>query len=534
MQRLSGLDASFLYFETPAQLLHVCVVITVDVSTMPGGYDFGKFKENLADRVRYMPPMRRKLKDSFLNLDHPVWVEAEDFDIDQHVHRIAVPSPGTEKEVGELVAHFAGLPLDRSLPLWDLWVMEGMADGQIAVLAKMHHSTVDGVSGANIISQLCSLEPEGSLVEEKNLAIRAGGYGVLEVMLGGVFTAVSKPFQFLSLLPGTLTLLPKWVMRARRGEAMPAPFSAPRTRFNGTITGHRSTAFGRVDFDRVRYIKNAFDCTVNDVVLALAASSLRTFLEENDELPENSLIGMVPMSVHGISKRPGTNHVSGMFMSLATSQPDPLKRLQVIAKSTRVAKDHNSTINADLLTDWAQFSAPSVFGAAVRMYSKLRLAEKHPVVHNLVISNVPGPNFPLYFLGARMKAMYPLGPIFHASGLNLTVMSMDGTLCFGFIGCREMCEDLWPLIEHIDAAVDEYEELAAQAIAAREAEAAEWDDEEAADGETEAEVIPITAEDRDGNGIPDDEEIRDLGEILSQIAEAGAMAKIRGAGGRRR
>lgn len=550
MQRLSGLDASFLYFETPSQLLHVCVLLTMEPSTVPGGYNFDTFKAELADRIRYMPPLRRKLHDSFLNLDHPVWVEDEEFDINRHVHRIAVPSPGSERELGELVSHVAGLPLDRAVPLWDIWVIEGLQGGEIAVFAKMHHSTVDGVSGANIISQLCSLEPEGSLVDDKNLAINAGGYGVVEVVLGGLFTAITKPFSFLSLLPGTVSLLPKWIVRARRGEAMPAPFSAPRTRFNSNITGHRTVSFGSIDFARVRHIKNAFECTVNDVVLALASSALRRFLDELGELPSNSLVAMAPMSVHGMSKRPGTNHVSGMFMSLATAQPDPLKRLQIIARSTRVAKEHNATINADLLTDWAQFAAPSVFGAAVRMYSKLRLADRHPVVHNLVISNVPGPNFPMYFLGARITSMYPMGPVFHGAGLNLTVISMDGGLFFGFIGCEDMCADLWPLQRYIEEAADEYEQLANDHLAAAAdhdddgtdavaAEAAETTDSAEADDDTAADDTAMV--DRDDNGIEDADELRMLGEQLGGLAEFEGRSTIgptrrsggRGAGARR-
>lgn len=517
MQRLSGLDASFLYFETPTQPLHVCVLIKVDPSSVPGGYEFEKLKRQFDDRVRYMPPLRRKLHNSILNLDHPVWVEADDFDIDKHVHRIAVPGAAGDKELSDLVGHFAGIPIDRSGPLWEVWVMEGLDSGEVAFLVKMHHSTVDGVSGANIITQLCSLTPETDLVDEKQLEVHSGGYGAVEVLLGGVISTIAKPFHFASLLPGTAKLLPKWVLRARRGEAMPAPFSAPRTRFNGTITGHRATAFGRFDLDRVRRVKKAFNCTVNDVILALAASATRSYLLRVGELPKNSLIAMVPMSVHGISQRPGTNHVSGMFMSLATSQEDPIKRLRVIAKSTDVAKKHNDTIDADLLTDWAQFAAPSIFGAAVRAYSKLRLAEKHPVVYNLVVSNVPGPNFPLYFLGARITAMYPMGPAFHGAGLNLTVVSLDGGIYAGFIGCREMESNLWPLIEDMSAALDEYEELAAQMEQLAEttddgAEEADDDsDEDGADGATECEKV---------------EDIEELGKKLGRVAEGTGRKKL--------
>ena len=516
MQRLSGLDASFLYFETPSQLLHVTVLITLDPSSVPGGYDFEKFKAELDRRIEYMPPLRRKLQDSILNLDHPVWVEAKDFDIDKHVHRIAVPSPGGKKEFGDLAAHFAGIALDRKSPLWEMWVMEGLAGGEVGVLVKMHHSTVDGVSGANFITQLCSLTPDSDLLEEKNRDIHAGGYGAVEVLLGGAMSTVAKPFQFMSLLPHTVGLLPKWVLRARKGEAMPAPFSAPRTRFNKTITGHRTIAYGATDLSRVKRVKNTFGCTVNDIVLTLVASALRKYLISKDELPRNSLVAMVPMSVHGMSNRPGTNHVSGMFMSLATAQEDPVKRLRVIAKSTDVAKKHNDTIDADLLTDWAHFAAPSVFGAAVRTYSKLRLAEKHPTVHNLVISNVPGPDFPLYFLGAKITAMYPMGPVFHGAGLNLTVVSMDGTLYSGFIGCREMEGDLWPLIDYMEEALQEYEELAEkfEKVQATRGEDADRIDSEEPVGQSDLE-----------DGAPD-ESVKDMGSALGSLAEKSAKHNL--------
>ena len=521
MQRLSGLDASFLYFETPSQLLHVTVLIKLDPSSVPGGYGFEKFKAELDRRVKYMPPLRRKLQDSVLNLDHPVWVEAKDFDIEKHVHRIAVPSPGGEKELGDLAGHFAGIALDRKAPLWEIWVIEGLKGGEIGVLVKMHHSTVDGVSGANFITQLCSLTPDSDLLEEKYLDVNAGGYGAVEVLLGGAISTAAKPFRFVSLLPHTVGLVPKWIMRARKGEAMPAPFSAPRTRFNKTITGHRSIAFGETDLARIKQVKKAFGCTVNDIVLTLAASAMRKYLIAKDELPSNSLVAMVPMSVHGMSNRPGTNHVSGMFMSMATAQEDPIKRLRVIAKSTDVAKKHNDTIDADLLTDWAQFAAPSVFGAAVRMYSKLRLAEKHPTVHNLVISNVPGPDFPLYFLGAKITAMYPMGPVFHGAGLNLTVVSMDGTLYTGFIGCREMESDLWPLIDYMEEALQEYEELAENYERAQKEE-----EQNSSTGDADSDA-PEDIDELDYEDGAPDASIKEMGSALGSLAEKAAKEKLR-------
>ncbi|MBB1013250.1 WS/DGAT/MGAT family acyltransferase [Dietzia kunjamensis] len=456
MQRLSGLDASFLYFETRSQLLHVCGLIVLDVSGMEDGYSFEALRTELRRRITAMPPFRRKLHDSLLNVDHPVWVEAEDFDIDHHLHRVGIPEPGGDHELAELCAHLSSQPIDRSMPLWQMYVIEGLPDGRVAVFAKMHHSTVDGVTGANMLSQLCTLSPDEPELDEELVEETAGGSGALELAVGGALSRLATPWRLASLLPGTVGVLPSWINRARKGLAMPAPFTAPRTPFNRTITGHRSISYASVDLADIKRVKNAFGTTVNDVVLAVCSTALRKYLDDRDALPRKPLIAMVPMSVHAAESRPGTNRVSGMFMSLATDIDDPVGRLEAIRDANTVAKDHTDALDANLLTDWAQFAAPSVFGSAVRMYSRLRLSERHPVVHNLVISNVPGPNFPLYFLGAKIEKMLPLGPVFHGAGLNCTVMSLDGSLHFGFIGCRDLVPDPWPLANAVEDALAEF------------------------------------------------------------------------------
>lgn len=462
MQRLSGLDASFLYFETRAQLLHVCGLIVLDGSEMEGGYSFDALRAELDRRVTGMPGFRRKLHDSLLNIDHPVWVEAEDFDIDHHLHRVGLPAPGSDRELAELCGHLASMPIDRSMPLWQMYVIEGLPDGQFAVFAKMHHSTVDGVTGANMVSQLCTLTADDPALDPDLVAETTGGSGALELAVGGALSRLATPWRLVSLLPGTLGVLPKWISRARKGLAMPAPFTAPRTPFNRTITGHRSISYASVDLDKIKRIKNTFGTTVNDLVLAVCSTALRKYLDDLGELPGKPLIAMVPMSVHSAESRPGTNRVSGMFMSLSTDIEDPVERLEAIRDANTVAKDHTNALDANLLTDWAQFAAPSVFGSAVRMYSRLRLSEHHPVVHNLVISNVPGPNIPLYFLGAKVRKMLPMGPVFHGAGLNCTVMSVDGCLHFGFIACKDLVPDPWPLAEAVEEAVEEFLVAAAE------------------------------------------------------------------------
>ncbi|BCI82567.1 diacylglycerol O-acyltransferase [Mycolicibacterium sp. TY66] len=456
-QRLSGLDASFLYLETAVQPLHVCAMLELDAATIPGGYTFDKMRQMLSERIAAMPQFREKLADSPLNLDHPVWVEDPDFDIDRHVHRIGLPAPGGRVELSEICGHIAALQLDRSRPLWEMWVIENIAGtdahdgGRLAVMTKMHHAGIDGVTGANLMSQLCTLEPDAPAPEP---VAAAGTASELEIAVGGAVKYFTRPLKLANVLPSTATTVIDTVRRAAKGLTMAAPFAAPKTAFNVNVTAHRNVAFAQLDLADIKTVKNHFHVKVNDVVLALVSGALRRYLAERDALPESTLVAMCPVSVRDKSDRPGRNQVSGMFAKLETTIEDPAERLWAIADSSTVAKQHSSAISATLLQDWSQFAAPSVFGAAMRVFASTGLAEAKPV-HNLVVSNVPGPQDPLYMLGAEVKAMYPLGPLFHGSGLNITVMSLNGTLDVGLISCPELVPDLWDMADEFAAALDE-------------------------------------------------------------------------------
>ena len=456
MDRLSGLDASFLYLESGAQLMHVCGLIVVDPATIPGGYDFDQFKEELSRRVSDVAMFNRKLKLVPGKIDFPVWVLDEEFDIERHVHRLAVPSPGGERELSEVAGHLAGIPLDRTRPLWEMYVIEGLASGQIAVFSKMHHSSVDGVSGSNMISYLCSLEADAPPLEtadDPSASASARVPSDLELVGRGVVSTVTKPWQLAKLVTPTVRTIADTVSRARQGTAMAAPLTAPRTSFNGTITGHRSIAFTDISLDDIKAIKNAVPgATVNDVVLALSGGALRRYLQDRGELPDSSLLASVPVSVHGETKRTGgRNKVSTIFCKLGTDLEDPRERITAMAEANAQAKEHHKAVPADTLQEWADFAAPRTFGLAVRMVSDLRLAERGPVIHNLVISNVPGPPVPLYFIGARIDALYPLGPVFHGAGLNITVMSNNGEMHIGAIACRELMPRVWDLADQFQA-----------------------------------------------------------------------------------
>ena len=459
LQRLSGLDASFLYLETSTQPLHVCSVLELDASTIPGGYTFARLREELALRISAIPTFREKLANSFLNLDHPVWVEDEEFDLVRHVHRIGLPAPGGRVELAEVCGHLASLPLDRRHPLWEMWAIEGLdgtdprKGGRLAVMTKIHHAAVDGVTGANLMSQLCSIEPDPPAPAPVDAS---RGTNPLRIAIGGLGRFATRPISLAtSVLPATINTVVDTVKRVTGGgSAMAAPFAAPPTPFNASINAHRNVAFAQLDLADVKTVKNRFGVKVNDVVMALVSGVLRNYLLDRGELPDSTLVAMVPVSVHDRSDRPGRNQVSGMFASLETEIADPAERLRAIARGSSAAKEHSSAIAATLLQDWSQFAGPAVFGIAMRVYARSRLTESRPV-HNLVVSNVPGPQEPLYFLGAQVEAMYPLGPIFHGSGLNITVMSLAGQLNVGLISCPELLPDLWDMADGFDAGMKE-------------------------------------------------------------------------------
>lgn len=456
MERLSGLDASFLYIETPTQLLNVCSILVLDASTMPGGYTFDRLHDQLALRIKAIPEFREKLADSPLNLDYPVWVEDRDFDIDRHLFRIKLPSAARQGELAQICGHIASLPLDRSRPLWEMWVIEADADidthqgSRLAVMTKVHHSAVDGVIGANLLSQLCTAQPDGPSPDPVD---GPGDASPLEIAADGLRTFAARPLRLVKVLPMTAVAIASTLGRAVTGSTMAAPFAAPPTAFNTSITAERNIAFASLDLDQLKTVKNRFTVKVNDVVMAVCAGMLRRFLADRGELPGAPLVAMVPVSVHEKSDRPGHNQVSGMFCRMHTQIDDPAERLRAIAHANTLAKEHSAAIGPTLLQDWTQVAARPVFGTVMRLVASTPLT-RHPV-HNLIISNVAGPQRALYFLGCEVKAMYPLGPIFHGSALNVTAISLNGELDVGIVSCPDLVPDVWELADDFSLALDE-------------------------------------------------------------------------------
>ena len=450
MERLSGLDAAFLYGETPDMHLHVLGLIIIDTSTMKGGYSYEKLREVVERRSQLIPAMRRRLAPVPFHLSRPYWITDQDFDIDYHLRRIAVPAPGGDRELADIAGDIASRPLDRSKPLWEFWVVEGLENGHVAIVGKMHHSTVDGVTGASLLFHMFDLEPEpASEPDVPVVPTLERTRGDAELFGRALLDIAKSPLGVARLVPGTALKVGQVLLARRRrtGPSMAAPLTAPRTSFNASITSHRNVAFLQVPLDDVKKVKTAFGVKVNDVVLAVVGGALCRYLSDRGEMPDKPLIAAIPVSVHdqGGEGRAGANQVSFMFSTLATDVAGPAERLRHIAETNEGAKEEQKLVGATALQDWAEYATPNMFSLAARLYSGLGLANRHAVVHNLIISNVPGPPVPLYLASGRLAALYPLGPVMEGAGLNVTVLSNMDRIGFGFIACRELMPNLWDL-----------------------------------------------------------------------------------------
>jgi WS/DGAT/MGAT family acyltransferase len=459
MQRLSGLDASFLHLETPSSHMHVASLGIFDPSEVEGGISLERVIEVYSQRLHLAPPFRRRLAHVPFGLHHPLWIEDPDFDIRNHVRHTAIPAPGGTKELSNLVSRLVALPLDRTRPLWEIWLIEGLENGNVALFTKVHHAAIDGASGNELLVALLDLSPEiAEHVPDKEW--EPDRLPTDAELLG--FAASSLARQPVKVGRALARTAAAALDIRRRGQASnapvlpPAPFTAPRTSFNTALTPRRSYAFTSLDLRTVKAVKAKAGCTVNDVVMGLCSGALRTYLDQRGEVLDSSLVAMVPVSVRTEDERDALgNKVSMMLCTLASDVDDPLERLAIIRACMGEAKEQQKAIGADTLQEWAEFAAPAVAGRAARLYSRFKLADSMRPLFNVTISNVPGPPFPLYSVGARLTANYPVGPIIDGTGLNMTVMSYLDQLDFGLLACPDVLDDVWALSDALHTALDE-------------------------------------------------------------------------------
>ncbi|MEK7422840.1 MAG: wax ester/triacylglycerol synthase family O-acyltransferase [Actinomycetota bacterium] len=494
MRQLSGIDVSFLNMETSSTFGHVSSLNIYDPSGVPGGAGLEATKRIILERIDQLAPFRRRLVEVPLGLDLPYWVEDPDFDIDFHVRHHAVPPPGTAEQLGEVVSRIVARPLDRGRPLWELYVIEGVDDGRlIAQLTKVHHAAIDGAAGAQMLGAILDTDPKYRPTGEPAPWVPDTIPSDEELLRITLREYLKRPEKFVRLsvrsvrelaaatqsgglkaladviaqpMPGPVGALMRRRLRSQHGgddDKAPAlpPTQAPRTPWNHPITPHRRFAYTTVPLEQAKAVRRTFGCTFNDVVMAVCSGTLRRYLVKHDALPVESLIAMVPVSVRsGTEDDAYQNRVSALLADLATNEADVAKRLRRVQQSMTAAKENLAAIPAETLQDFTQFAPPAVAARAMRMYSRLRIADRMNPPFNLVISNVPGPSQPLYSAGAKLEHFYPVSALADGQGLNMTVQSYNGNLDFGFIACRDLVPDLWLMTELLQESMQELLDLA--------------------------------------------------------------------------
>ncbi len=450
MQQLTGLDASFLYFETPRTPMHIGAIQIYDQTALPGGVQtFTAIVEQVRSRLHMARTFRQKLVNVPFGLDHPYWIEDKDFDIEFHIRHIRLPKPGDWRQLCIQVARLHSRPLDLSKPLWEFTVIEGLDNiaglppGCYAIVTKVHHACIDGVSGVDMVEAIHDVDPDRPNVRPLETPWRGENEPTaLELITRANINNALQPLRAAEVAARSIPAfgrLTRGVMERRFEAVKPVP----RTRFNGTVTAHRVIEGRMFDLAEVRAVKSVVPgATVNDVILTVCGGALRKYLQAKNELPEQSMVAMAPISVRAQDQR-GTmgNQVAAMNVAIGTHIADPLERLRAVHNEAKSSKEMTQAVGAKLMTDYSQFIPSTTAALAARLYTRLGMANRTNPVFNCVITNVPGPQVPLYFAGAPMVAQYGLGPLFDGMGLIFPVVSYCGKISVSVTSCREMMPD---------------------------------------------------------------------------------------------
>lgn len=450
MQQLSEMDSNFLQQESVRTPMHISPVIVYDQSARAGGKV--RFKEILTVFERNLHKstiFRRKLAGGAMGLDTPYWVEDRDFDLEFHVRHLALPKPGDWRQFCILLARLQARGLDMKRPLWEAYVIEGLngvkgfPENSFAIMLKIHHSAIDGISGAEIITAIHSLTNEVAPPLVADGWEGASVPSAWQIWSRAYAHNLKRPIKFVE----TVGSLVPAIIRARKLSANPhnerRKELTAKTRFNARISSNRVTDALIMELAEVKFIRKALgDVTINDVAVAIVGGALRKYLQSKDELPADSLIAGAPVNVRSESNSDSSgNQVSLMRITMATDIADPVERLQAIHDSAQQSKVFSNALGSSVMMDISEILIPQVLGWGFRAATMVASRTARPMPCHVVISNVPGPQMPLYLAGARVHLMMGLGPLLDLMGLFHAVLSSAGRITINFISCREMMPD---------------------------------------------------------------------------------------------
>lgn len=454
--RLSSLDASFLHLETADTPMHVGALAVFDGEQFfdaSGRFRLAELRALVAARLHLIPRFRRRLMTVAMDQGRPIWVDDQHFDISYHVRLTTLPQPGTQDQLLALTARIEATRLERTRPLWELWFVDGLEDGQVALVQKTHHALVDGVSGVDVATVLLDFDSDAARPDAPEWVPNPPP-SPRRLLADTMTERATEPSELARSVRGAARTPQRAVTRAGqvgralRSFAERSPL-APRTSLNVSVGRRRDFVGVRVSLDDVREIRAKLGGTVNDVVLAMVAGALRRRLTARGETVPDHLRVLCPVSVRGSDQHAELgNQVSAMFVDLPTGEPDPAARLHAIRRTTDDLKAREQAVGAAFLLNLTQYAAPALLGLAAR------LVHRQPFV-NLVVTNVPGPQVPLYCLGAQMREAYPMVPLSGNLGLGVAVLSYCGVLHFGLYADADAHPDLRELGEDLTTAVAE-------------------------------------------------------------------------------
>jgi diacylglycerol O-acyltransferase len=466
IQQVSGQDATFLYAESPSSPMHIATLTIVE-----GSIAFEDFKEIVASKLHLIPKFRKKLLNVPLNLDYPYWVDDPNFDIDLHINRLKLPDPANWKTLREMTSSIFSSPLDLRRPLWSISFIEGLDEvsqvpkGSIAIVSKIHHVMIDGSSGVGIMGILFDkneedknkktpapkpYEPE-PLPDEISLLLKSS-YGFLK-----------NPLKIPKLIGETAFSLMKGKMNNQLNSKKTIDknsFSTPKTIFNESVSPKRTWGTAILNFDRINTLRKIMDVSINDLILAICAGGIRRYLKEKEKLPTQPLVANVPISIRvkGDNQKMN-NQISNMLVKIATHIKDPIERLEYIQEQTNLGKSKHKAVGAKALSKMADAVPFGLANLAAGLYTKYNIKEFHRPPFNVTITNVPGPQNPLYLKGHKIVGIFGLTPVLDGFGLIIAAFSYNGLVSITTTSDAKTMPDTDKFSRYIRESANELEEL---------------------------------------------------------------------------